>query len=144
MHETQDYMNVEFPSRSENVAFARVTVAAFAARLPFTIAELEELKVAVSEAVTNAVVHGYPKQVGRIRIEAKVEETSIMVTIIDYGRGMVDSSGDDEQEEREQCTGMGFVFMESFSDAVRVESPSGGGTIVHLTKRPDHRVKANE
>ena len=142
MHENVDYMVMEVPSLRENVALVRVTVAAFAARLPFTIAELEELKVAVSEAVTNAVIHGYPGRVGPIRVEAKVTDSQVLVTIVDQGRGLTESK--DEHREEPEGTGMGFSFMESFSDEFSVQSSPGEGTTVQLIKRPARRGEKNE
>ncbi len=144
MHNRNDYMVLEVPSLRENVALVRVTVAAFAARLPFTIAELEELKVAVSEAVTNAIVHAYPATTGCIRIEAVIIDGGVKVSVIDDGRGLVAAKSKITDEGEEQRTGMGFSFMESFTDDLSVTSPAQGGTAVHMIKRPARQREEHE
>ncbi|MEW6521951.1 MAG: anti-sigma F factor [Bacillota bacterium] len=137
-----DYMILELPSREDNVALARVVVGAFAARLDFTLAEIEEIKVAVSEAVTNAVVHGYRESPGVVRIQAHVDDGRLVVSVSDRGVGIEDIAQAREPafSTVPERMGMGFAFMESFSDELSVESMPGQGTTVRMTKRPQHRT----
>ncbi|MDA8147128.1 MAG: anti-sigma F factor [Thermaerobacter sp.] len=131
-------MRLELASRAENVGVARVAVAAFAGPLGFTLGELEEIKVAVSEAVSNAVLHGYPEGEGTVRIEAEAADGALELVVEDQGRGIEDVvqarrpafSTDPER------MGLGFVFMESFSDSLEVSSSPGQGTRVRMRKRP--------
>ncbi len=131
-------MRLELASRAENVGVARVAVAAFAGPLGFTLAELEEIKVAVSEAVSNAVLHGYPEGEGTVRIEAEAAEGALELVVEDQGRGIEDVA----QARRPAFStdparmGLGFVFMESFSDSLEVSSSPGRGTRVRMRKRP--------
>lgn len=132
-------MNLEFSSLSENEGFARVVAAAFATQLNPTAAELAEIKTAVSEAVTNAIIHGYENTVGTVRIEAKIHKNTLEISVIDYGWGIADIdearkplfTGKPELER----SGMGFSIMESFMDSVKVVSRLGEGTTVKMTKR---------
>jgi stage II sporulation protein AB (anti-sigma F factor) len=131
-------MVLEIPSRTDNVALARVTVAAFAARLDFTLAEVEEIKVAVSEAVTNAVVHGYRDRPGIVRVEARVEDGRLVVAVSDQGRGIEDVARalEPPPSAEPDCTGMGFAFMHSFTDRLEIDSAPGRGTSVRMFKAP--------
>lgn len=130
-------MKLEFPSRPENVGLARVTVAAFATQLDYTLADLEEIKVAVSEAVTNAIVHGYgggPE--GMVTIRAYLHDDALEVLVEDRGRGIDDVSralepGYSTDPER---PGLGFVFMQSFMDRLEVDSAPGRGTRIGMYK----------
>lgn len=133
-------MKVMFLSRSANEGFARVAVAAFVAQLDPTIEELTEIKTAVSEAVTNSIVHGYPDKVGRIVICARIKEKGIVEIIIsDKGCGIEDI----EQAKTPlftTCTtgersGMGFTIMETFMDYLKVTSKAGKGTQIKMRKR---------
>lgn len=131
-------MNLEFLSISENESFARVVAAAFAAQLNPTAAELAEIKTAVSEAVTNAIIHGYENTQGTVRIEARIHKNRLEINVIDYGWGIADIeearkplfTGKPELER----SGMGFSIMESFMDSVTVTSRLGEGTAVKMTK----------
>ncbi|MDA8064231.1 MAG: anti-sigma F factor [Thermaerobacter sp.] len=131
-------MRLELASRAENVGVARVAVAAFAGPLGFTLGELEEIKVAVSEAVSNAVLHGYLGAEGTVRIEAEAAEGALELVVEDQGRGIEDVA----QARRPAFStdpermGLGFVFMESFSDSLEVSSSPGQGTRVRMRKRP--------
>ncbi len=132
----QNELLLEFPSLPENVGLARVAVAAFAGQLDFTLAELEEIKVAVSEAVTNCVVHAYDGQPGRVRIVARREGRTLEVVVEDYGRGI-----DDVERARQPAwssdperMGLGFSFMESFMDGIEIDSGPGRGTRVRMWK----------
>ena len=136
-------MKLEFDSVSSNESFARVVVAAFLTRLNPTMEEVADIKTAVSEAVTNAIIHGYRQEVHKIVIEAMVEEDIFTVSVEDVGVGIEDvkkamepmytTRGDLER------SGMGFVFMEAFMDSIKVESKVGQGTKVMMTKRIGRR-----
>ncbi|MEA4896097.1 MAG: anti-sigma F factor [Oscillospiraceae bacterium] len=134
-----DYIKFEFPSRSVNESFARAAVAAFAARLDPTLEELADIKTAVSEAVTNCIVHAYPGVMGTIWLRARIiDDNTLEITVRDSGVGIPDikkarepmytTGGDDR-------SGMGFTIMESFMDKVRVRSVEGKGTSVSMTRR---------
>ena len=132
-------MKLSFPSRSANEAFARTAVSAFAAALDPTIEELADLKTAVSEAVTNAIVHAYQEQIGMVYIHAKIVENSrIVIRIRDKGCGIADVKQAMEPLYT-TCTtgersGLGFAVMEAFMDKVKVRSQVGRGTTVTLEK----------
>ena len=116
-----NYIEVEFPSRSTNEGFARMTVAAFAAQLDPTLEELGDIKTAVSEAVTNAIVHAYPEKIGKIVLKSRIYEGNILEIIVrDWGR---------------ERSGMGFTIMESFMDSLTVRSKPGAGTSVTMKRR---------
>lgn len=132
-------MNLSFISRSINESFARAAVSAFAAQLDPTLEELEDIKTAVSEAVTNCIVHAYPDRVDRIYIRARLfEDNTIEIVIRDKGVGISDidkarapmfTTGGGER------SGMGFTIMESFMDSLKVKSKQGRGTTVIMRKR---------
>ena len=136
-------MKLELDSISSNESFARVVVAAFLTRLNPTMEEVADIKTAVSEAVTNAIIHGYRQEVHKIVIEAMVEEDVFTVSVEDFGVGIEDvkkamepmytTRGDMER------SGMGFVFMEAFMDSIEVESKIGQGTKVIMTKKIGRR-----
>ena len=132
-------MKLSFPSRSANEAFARTSLAAFAAALDPTIEELADIKTAVSEAVTNAIVHGYRQQIGTVYIHAKIlEKNRIVIRIRDTGCGMEDIKQAMEPMYT-TCTtgersGLGFAVMEAFMDKVKVRSKLGRGTSVTWEK----------
>lgn len=134
----QNEMQVIFDAQSVNEGFARVTVAAFAAQLNPTLDELEDIKTAVSEAVTNAVIHGYEEQGGRVSMTCLLADEAIHITVRDEGRGIEDIEKAKEpffttKPELER-SGMGFSFMEAFMDEVEVESEPGKGTSVVMRK----------
>ena len=145
MKKTMNYITLEFLSRSSNEAFARTAVACFAAQMDPTLGELEDIKTAVSEAVTNAIVHGYPNVLGKVLVKAKICEGNVLeVSVKDRGRGIPDvekarqpmfTTGGDER------SGMGFTIMESFMDSLTVRSTAGRGTTVVMKKRIAPRVK---
>lgn len=132
-------MKLEFTSKTSNEAFARITVAAFAAQLDPTIDELSDIKTAVSEAVTNSIIHGYDDEEGIVKIEAKIFANNIEIVISDRGKGIENV----EMAMRPLYTskpdlersGMGFTIMESFMDEVKVESAIGFGTKVIMKKK---------
>lgn len=131
-------MKLEFDSRSSNEAFARVTVASFMTQLNPTLEEVSDVKTAVSEAVTNAIIHGYENHVNKVQIYAGIEGRTLHLEISDRGVGIPDVKKAMEplfttRPELER-SGMGFSFMEAFMDEVQVESEPGKGTIVRMKK----------
>lgn len=131
-------MKLEFDSRSANEAFARVTVASFMTQLNPTLEEVSDVKTAVSEAVTNAIIHGYENHVNKVQIYAGIEGRTLYLEISDRGVGIPDVKKAMEplyttRPELER-SGMGFSFMEAFMDEVQVESEPGKGTIVRMKK----------
>ena len=131
-------MELRIESSSENESFARICVAAFAARLDPTLEEIEDIKTAVSEAVTNCIIHGYEEREGEIRIGCQIEERRLRVEIEDTGVGIVDIKQAMEplfttKPELER-SGMGFAFMEAFMDELAVTSEPGRGTRVVMEK----------
>lgn len=137
--QTLNRMTLRFESRSVNEAFARMTVAAFIAQLDPTLEELNDIKTVVSEAVTNAIVHGYRDKVGEIVVSARLLEGGFAeIKVKDHGCGIPDieqarqplfTTGDAER------SGMGFTIMESFSDKLRVRSAVGRGTTVTMLRQ---------
>ncbi len=137
--EKRNEMRVEFDSRSVNEGFARVAVAAFIAELNPTMDELADVKTAVSEAVTNAIIHGYEEEIGKVRLSCTIEEDRIEIVVEDTGRGIADVEQAKipfftTKPELER-SGMGFAFMEAFMDEVEVESAPGKGTTVKMRKQ---------
>lgn len=138
-------MRLMFLSKSENESFSRVTAAAFVSPLDPTVSELVEVKTAVSEAVSNAVIHGYDKTVGVITLEMRLfSDYTVEITVTDSGKGIVDIEKAKEPlyttKTEEERSGMGFTVMESFMDTLEVESSPGKGTRVFMKKRlhPNH------
>ena len=133
-------MKLEFVSKSSNEAFARITVAAFASQLDPTIEELADIKTAVSEAVTNSIIHGYEnKKEGIIKIEASITGNEITLIIEDYGKGIKDVKQAMEplytSKPELERSGMGFTVMETFMDNLEVFSEYGEGTKVIMKKK---------
>ena len=132
-------MHLEIDSHSSNEEFARVTAAVFMSRMNPTMEELEDVKTAVSEAVTNAVIHGYSDEIGIIYIEARIEGEELIISVRDEGKGILDVEKAMEPMYTTDTTGersgMGFSFMEAFMDEVEVESKVGCGTCVTMKKR---------
>ncbi len=138
-------IRMTFPSRSANEGFARVAIAAFVAQLDPTVEEISEIKTAVSEAVTNCIVHGYGDALGGITIAGRLYENGkLVLSIKDKGRGIEDVEQAMEPlfttGNTEERSGMGFTIMETFMDKVRVTSKAGIGTTVTFTKY----IKAKE
>ena len=138
-HTCRNYIKLEFPSTGANESLARSAVAALAAQLDPTLDELGDIKTAVSEAVTNAIVHAYPDRIGTVWLRASILDGDVLeLTVRDRGRGIADvaqamqplytTGGDDR-------SGMGFTIMESFMDALRVRSTPGKGTTVTMRRR---------
>ena len=138
--QSRNYMRLSMAAESVNEGLARVAVAAFAAALNPTLEELEDVKTAVSEAVTNAIIHGYRgfEQKGEVLLEAHIEEGELNVTITDFGVGIKDLSQAMEPlfttAPEEERSGMGFAFMEAFMDALEVSSKPGE-TVIRMSKR---------
>ena len=139
---------LEFPSRSSNEAFARSAAACFAAQMDPTLNELEDIKTAVSEAVTNAIVHAYPDTIGRVQLKGRICAGNVLeLTVRDYGRGIPDvdkarqpmfTTGGEER------SGMGFTIMESFMDKLTVRSTPGKGTTVMMRRKIATRLAAQK
>ncbi|NLW46900.1 MAG: anti-sigma F factor [Firmicutes bacterium] len=134
-----NYIKYEFPSLPQNVGLARTVTAAFAAQLEFNLAEIEEIRVAVSEAVSNCVIHGYSGKTGIVQLELAVIKDALVITIRDFGKGIADIV------QAKQATfstdpermGLGLVFMESFMDRLEILSKPGEGTTVIMKKHPE-------
>jgi len=136
--EYTNMMELKFLSKSQNESFARTVVAAFAAQLDPTIEEIADIKTAVSEAVTNCIIHGYENKIGIITIKAFISGNKITIEVIDEGKGIEDIEKAMQplfttrlEEER---AGMGFTVMQTFMDELEVESTPGKGTLVRMTK----------
>ena len=135
----ENYMILEFPSKSANEAFARSAVACFAAQLDPTLEELGDIRTAVSEAVTNCIVHAYPDNLGNITLRCRILKDNVLdIVVKDKGVGIADV----EQAKRPSFTtggsdrsGMGFTIMESFMNNLEVSSAPGKGTTVHMRRR---------
>ena len=132
-------MKLEFISKTNNEAFARITVAAFVSQLDPTIEELSDIKTAVSEAVTNSIIHGYEDEEGIVKVSAKIFGNSVEIEISDNGKGI-----DNVEEAKKplytskpnlERSGMGFTIMESFMDDIKVESALGLGTKITMKKK---------
>ena len=131
-------MELVFDSKSVNEGFARVAVAAFMTQLNPTLEEVADVKTAVSEAVTNSIIHGYEKQLNKIRIHCWLAKQTLYIEIEDYGKGIANVEKAMQplfttKPELER-SGMGFSFMEAFMDGITVESELGKGTIVKMYK----------
>ena len=139
----ENYMTLEFPSRSNNEAFARSAVACFAAQLDPTMEELGDIRTAVSEAVTNAIVHGYPDGLGLVTLRCRIlKGNTLDIVVKDKGVGIPDT----EAARRPMFTtggadrsGMGFTIMESFMTNFEVISQPGKGTTVHMRRKIQRR-----
>lgn len=144
----ENEMKLEFISKSSNEAFARVAVAAFAAQLDPTIEELADIKTAVSEAVTNSIIHGYEDKQGIIKIVCKLKENEIIIEISDTGKGIEDIEVAKEPlyttKPNLERSGMGFTIMESFMDSMEIESIVGLGTKVTMSKKIKEKEEKTE
>lgn len=131
-------MKLIFDSRSSNESFARVTVAAFMTSLNPTVEEVSDVKTAVSEAVTNAIIHGYENEVHNICIRCRTKERTLYLEIEDEGKGIEDVQRAMEPlfttKPEQDRSGMGFSFMEAFMDRLEVVSEPGKGTVVKMEK----------
>ena len=136
--ENTNEMKIVFDSRPENEGLARVAVAAFCTQLNPTLEEVSDLKTAVSEAVTNCIIHAYEGKVQKIEVRCRMQGRVIWVDVIDKGIGIENISKAMEPmfttKPEKDRSGMGFTFMEAFRDEVTVESQVGDGTTVHMKK----------
>lgn len=138
-----NYMILEFPSKSSNEAFARSAVACFAAQMDPTLEELGDIRTAVSEAVTNAIVHAYPNEYGIVTLRCRILKDNVLdIVVKDRGVGIPDI----EQAKRPMFTtggsdrsGMGFTIMESFMTSFELTSEPGKGTTVHMRRKLQRR-----
>ena len=138
-----NYMILEFPSRSSNEAFARSAVACFAAQMDPNLEELGDIRTAVSEAVTNCIVHAYPEKIGSITLRCRILKDNVLdIMVKDKGVGIADvnqartpsfTTGGNER------SGMGFTFKESFMNDLRISSKPGKGTVVHMRRKIQRR-----
>ena len=138
-------VTLEFPSHSSNEGFARSAAACFAAQMDPTLNELEDIKTAVSEAVTDAIVHAYPDTIGKVTLKLRVCPGNVLeLTVKDRGRGIADVEKAREPmftTGGEERSGMGFTIMESFTDQLTVRSVPGRGTTVTMKKKLAPRLK---
>ena len=140
----ENYTTIEFASRSVNEGFGRMAAACFAAQLDPTLDEVNDIKTAVSEAVTNAIIHGYPQKIGKIVMKLRLKgDNTLEIVVRDWGVGIADV----EQARQplyttgnEERSGMGFTIMESFMDTLKVRSVPGKGTTVTMRKRISRRL----
>ena len=139
----ENHMTLEFPSKSCNEAFARSAVACFAAQMDPTLEELGDIRTAVSEAVTNCIVHAYPEKLGNITLRCRILKDNVLdIVVKDKGVGIPDL----EQARRPSFTtggndrsGMGFTIMESFMTNLDISSKPGKGTTVHMRRKLQRR-----
>lgn len=141
----ENEMKLEFISKSNNEAFARITVAAFVSQLDPTIEELLDIKTAVSEAVTNSIVHGYEDKLGLINLKCKIYENEVFIEVSDNGKGIENIEMAKQPlyttKPNLERSGMGFTIMESFMDELNVESVLGVGTKVTMKKKIKEPIK---
>ena len=140
----ENQVTMEFPSRSANEGFARTAAACFAAQLDPTLEEVNDIKTAVSEAVTNAIVHAYPDTLGKVMVRLSIKEGNLLEILVkDWGVGIADvdqartplfTTGNEER------SGMGFTIMESFMDTLKVRSTPGKGTAVTMARKIARRA----
>ena len=140
----ENQVTIEFPSRSANEGFARAAAACFAAQLDPTLEEVNDIKTAVSEAVTNAIVHAYPDALGKVLLKLRIKEGNMLeIMVKDWGVGIADveqartplfTTGSEER------SGMGFTIMESFMDTLKVRSAPGKGVAVTMARRIARRA----
>ena len=139
-----NHVTLEFPSRSANEGFARTAAACFAAQWDPTLEEINDIKTAVSEAVTNAIVHAYPDTLGKVSVRLRIKEGHVLEIVVkDWGVGIADvnqartplfTTGSEER------SGMGFTIMESFMDTLKVRSAPGKGTTVTMARKISRRA----
>ena len=144
----ENEMKLEFISKSKNEAFARVTVAAFVSQIDPTIEELADIKTAVSEAVTNCIIHGYENKQGIVKIVGHLKENEIILEISDQGKGIENIEVAKEPlyttKPNLERSGMGFTIMESFMDNVEIESIVGLGTKITMSKKIKPKTKKED
>lgn len=139
MDAVRNMVLMRFPSRAANIGFARTAVALFASQLDFTLDELDEIKIAASEAVSNAVIHGYKGTDGEITVICRLSDEGLEITIQDEGQGIADVEKALEPAfttEPEERMGLGLVFIKEYMDNLVVDSVVGEGTSLTMTKLP--------
>ena len=134
----ENYAKLIIESRTDNLGLARITAASFAAQLDFTVSEIEELKVAISEAVSNAIIHGYKEEVKEIEISLKLMHNQLVITIVDEGVGMenITEAFKASYTTTDNRMGLGLNFIKSFMDKVELDSELGKGTKIKMIKSP--------
>ncbi len=134
-----NYLKVEFPSMPGNVGLARLIVATFASQLEFTLAEIEEIRVAVSEGVSNCVIHAYPKNPGVVELQLDIADGVLTIQIKDFGKGIenIEQAKQATYSTEPEHMGLGLVFMESFMDEMILTSIPMEGTTVVMKKHPE-------
>lgn len=135
----ENEMKIEFSSKSQNESFARVVIASFVAQLDPTLEELSDIKTAVSEAVTNAIIHGYEDYEGKVHMYCKIIDNKVYIEIKDLGKGIEDVNKAREplftSKPELERSGMGFTVMETFMDEVEIESKIGIGSKIIMRKK---------
>ena len=141
-------MKIEFLSKSQNEAFARIAVAAFIAQLDPTLEEIADIKTAVSEAVTNSIIHGYEGKVGIVKLVCKIVQNEVFIEISDTGKGIENIEVAKQPlfttKSNLERSGMGFTIMESFMDNIKIESIVGLGTKVIMEKTIKPKIERNK
>ncbi len=137
--EYKNHMKLEFDSKSQNEAFARVVVASFAAQLDPTLEEIADIKTAVSEAVTNSIIHGYEDRMGVVKLTCQITNNVLEIVVEDEGKGIDDINRAMEplftSKPELERSGMGFTVMETFMDEINVYSEPGKGTSIRMVKK---------
>lgn len=147
--EFDNYFKLEFDAKNVNESFARGVVALFCMELKPTVSEINDIKTAVSEAVTNSIVHGYDNKGGTVVLEAGIKNNVLDVTVTDYGVGINDIDMALQPffttKSDEEHSGMGFTLMDSFMSSLEVEKNKPSGLIVHMRKviKDNGRIQAN-
>ena len=149
MNNTYDNeMKIEFLSKSNNEAFARISVAAFIAQLDPTLEGIADIKTAVSEAVTNSIIHGYEEKIGIVKLNCKITKDEVFIEVSDSGKGIENVEIAKQPlfttKANLERSGMGFTIMESFMDDVQVESVLGIGTKVTMKKKIKNNSQEEE
>lgn len=143
---TMNKISINFLSLSQNESFARSVIACFALGLNPSVSEMADIKTAVSEAVTNSIVHGYPNKIGEIIMQAQIVDNAIHINVFDEGVGIENLEQALEPfyttRAEDERSGMGFTIMQSFMDSIKVESEKGKGTKVYMVKniKPDAKA----
>lgn len=139
MNQQRNEMETTFLSLAENESFARVVIAAFAVQMSPTVSEIADIKTAVSEAVTNAIVHGYEGTRGMVTLRASIDDRWLTVEVQDQGKGIANIEQAMEpfytSHPEQERSGMGFAVMQTFMDELRVNSSPHQGTTIHMRKR---------
>jgi len=136
MEQAKNYMHLELLAKAENVSLARLAVASFAAQLDFTLAEIEEIKVVISETVSNAVIHGYQNEIGLVGIEVKIYFDKMEIIITDQGQGIndIDLARQPAYTTDPERMGLGLSFVDSFMDELKIISAPQQGTKIIMVK----------